>query len=290
MFRSVCIGLVAAVLWRLGAWPWSGYIGCGTSQPATLPNAVRIGLYEEFPTVQRLEKLNQVDFPVRLAIAASSRDEFLPIRETVEQTYPMVQEVFFWPLLSLEEGYYPGTWSNYDGIERLANESDGLPILWDLEWPREGHWYPVDWPENKIFLDRWLEERAEPVHVWRPHPYFGLDSRLLSMVGMHVDPLDYPLVYLHLDMYALGRGLPDMLLERVLRCGVEAYGEQFIPSFGVLNDQEGSDARFVPVETLKRYLRAARQAGVSEIWLFGANGINAEYLAAIRETLPVDPP
>ena len=64
--------------------------------------------------------------------------------------------------------------------------------------------------------------------------------------------------------------------------------QRFIPSLGVLDDQEGSASQFIPVDTLARYLAAARRAGVSEIWLFGVNGLNADYLAAIRAELPLD--
>lgn len=282
----VTIGASVGILIGLGALPWSTYIGCGVSQPDALPPTVRIGLYEEFPIPSRLEKLDQLDFPVRLAVAARSREEFLHLEATILQDYPQVQEVFFWPLLSPDEGYYPGSWSNGPAVERVAREADGLPTLWDLEWPRQGHWFPDDWLGNKAFLDKWLRERTTPVHIWRPHAYFGLNSRPLSLMGMHFDPRDYPMVYLHLDLYTLGQGLPDVLLERVLRCGVEAYGEQFIPSFGVLDDREGPRARFIPVETLSRYLSAARRAGVSEVWLFGANGLNADTLAAIWAALP----
>src|SRR5690349_6909990 len=48
-------------------WPWSAYAFCGRSQPAALPQTVRIGLYEEFPNPWRLAKLGQLDFPVTLA-------------------------------------------------------------------------------------------------------------------------------------------------------------------------------------------------------------------------------
>ncbi|MBN1312674.1 MAG: hypothetical protein JXB30_14755 [Anaerolineae bacterium] len=286
--QITCASLAIAFLWWLGALPWSAYTGCGAGHhPTPLPETVRIGFYEEFPTAQRLEKLDQLDFPVRLAVAATSREEFLQVRESIEENHPQVQEVLFWPLLSLEEGYYPGTWSSAEGIERIANDANGLSTLWDMEWPRQGHWFPGDQPDNRAFLDRWLRERTAPVHIWRPHPYFGLDSRLLSSVGMHFDPRDYPMVYLHLDLYTTRQGLPDALLERVLRCGVEAYGEHFIPSFGVIDDGEGPEAQFIPVETLRRYLSAARRAGVSEVWLFGANGLNAKHIAVIKETLPV---
>jgi hypothetical protein len=57
----------------------------------------------------------------------------------------------------------------------------------------------------------------------------------------------------------------------------------------VLDDGEGAANQFVPPETLRRNLRIARAAGVSEIWLFGVNGLNAAYLEAVREELPLEP-
>ncbi len=103
--------------------PWSAFAGCGTQVAAVLPETVAVGLYEEFPVAWRLDKLEQVDFPVKLAVAASSREEFMQLRESIEQTYPHVQETYFWGLLSPDEGYYPGNWSDADAVERLASES-----------------------------------------------------------------------------------------------------------------------------------------------------------------------
>ena len=67
---------LAGLLW-IGAVPWTTYGACGMSVPMSRPDTVRIGLYEEFPSAGRLDKLRQVDFPVSLAIAASSRAQFL---------------------------------------------------------------------------------------------------------------------------------------------------------------------------------------------------------------------
>ncbi len=43
------------------------------------------------------------------------------------------------------------------------------------------------------------------------------------------------------------------------------------------------------MDDLRRYLRAACEAGVGEVWLFGANGLNQDVLGALRATLPVGP-
>ena len=284
--------LVASLIeWRTGkrVFPWSAYAFCGNSIPEALPASIRIGLYEEFPVPWRLEKLRQVNFPVTLAVAATSQDDFLTLRDTILQTYPQVQEVYFWPLLTHEEGYYPGVWSDADAIQRVAKDAENLPTLWDSEVPLGRTQLSLsDWWRNRAFLDRWLRQRSEPVHIWRSHAVMGLDSLFLRLVGLHFDPREYPSVTLQLDLYTTGEGQPRDELAQMLRCGVETYGERFVPAFGVLNDGEGPEEIFVPPATLRRNLQLAREAGVAEIWLFGVNGLNDAYLTALRETLPVE--
>ena len=299
VFASFAPLLLAATLWFVASFyewrtgnrlfPWSAYSACSNSPPDKLPSTVRIGLYEEFPVPWRLDKLRQVDFPVTLAVAASSLDQFIELKTEILNTYPQVREVVFWPLLTKEEGYYPGAWSDANAVQRVAQEAEGLPTLWDLEMPAgQTSLLVQNWWRNKIFLEQWLRQRTAPVYIWRSHVLMGLDPLFLKLAAMHFDPADYPMVSLQLDLYTAGEGQPKDLLAQVLRCGVEAYGDRFIPSFGVLNDGQGPENIFVPVNTLKRNLQLARAAGVSEIWLFGANGLNAEYLAALKETLPLE--
>ena len=130
--------------------------------------------------------------------------------------------------------------------------------------------------------------RTEPVHIWRSHASMGLDPLFLRLVGMHFDPLDYPQVSLHLDLYNTGAGRPPEQMARIMRCGVERYGARFIPALGVLNDGAGRPDEFVPPPTLRRDLQLARAAGVSELWLFGVNGLNDEVVQMLRQTLPLE--
>ncbi len=277
--------------WLFGErfFPWSAYALCGNSKPDSLPATVRIGLYEEFPVPWRLDKLAQVDFPVTLALAAPSRAEFDELRDEVQQTYLQVRDVFYWPLLSKEEGYYPGPFSDANAVERVTVGTDDLPMLWDWELPIGTPYVSFqNWWRVRTLTDQWLNDRTEPTHIWRSHTSMGFDPLFLRLVGMHYDPLDYPNVYFHLNLYTTGEGSPQDETYRILRCGVEKYGKRFIPDFGSLNDGEGPAEIFVPVETLHRDLQLAREAGVSEIWLFGVNGLNADYLAALRETVPLE--
>jgi hypothetical protein len=300
VLRGVLVVLALALLW-LGAtmveWvggrrvlPWDPYASCGASTATTLPETIRIGLYEEFPDPWRLKQLSQVDFPITLAILAPSRAAFLERRAAILRDYPQVREVYFWPLLSDAEGYYPGTWSDAAAVERVAAEAADLPVLWDLEMPRDKTTISLrSWASNRAFLDRWLRDRSAPVHIWRSHNTMGLDPLFLHLIGMHFDPREYGALRLHLDLYETGSGLGKAQMARMLRCGVERYSERFIPSLGVLNDGEGPASIFVSTLTLRRDLQLARAAGVQEIWLFGVNGLNAEYLSVLRETLPLEP-
>lgn len=284
-----CIASIIEMAYGIRLMPYGAYPSCGDNPPQSLPETVKIGLYEEFPVPWRLDKLEQIDFPVSLAVTATSRAEFLQLRAEILETHPQVETVYFWPLLSKDEGYYPGAWSKAEGVRRLADNVEGLPTLWDLEMPLDFKGMsPVNWWRNRSFLSDWLNNREEPVHIWRQYASMGLNPRFLRLIGMHYDPIDYPAVTLHLDLYTTGAGLDNDELTRILRCGVERYGEQFIPSFGVLNDGEGDPDILIPPQTLERYLQAARAAGVHEIWLFGVNGINEEYLSILTRTIPVE--
>jgi hypothetical protein len=163
MRRGVLFLVILALVWvsaTMVEWiggrrilPWDPYASCGTSIPTALPNTVRIGLYEEFPDPWRLQQLKQVDFPITLAITAPSRATFMERRTTIMRQYPQVREVYFWPLLTEAEGYYPGTWSNAAAIERAATEAADLPVLWDLEMPRD---------KTTISLRSWARNRSLP--------------------------------------------------------------------------------------------------------------------------------
>lgn len=269
--------------------PWNAYGNCGYSKPQTLPTTVRIGLYEEFPVESRLRQLRFVPFPVTLAVAASSRSEFLELRTRIMREYSQVRDVYFWPLLSKDEGYYPGTWSSPDGVERIAREATDLPVLWDMEMPlKRLPSSPANTFTNRTFLNSWFLGRKQPVHIWRTHTTMGLDPLFLRLAGMHFDPLDYPEISLHLDLYMRDTAPPEAQTSRILRCGVERYGERFIPSFGMLDDGQGQKGEFVSPAILRHNLILAREAGVSQIWLFGVNGMNKSVVDILRETIPLE--
>lgn len=199
--------------------------------------------------------------------------------------------VTLWPILKKSEGYYPGSWSDTDAVERVAEESDGLPVLWDMELPLHGASFsPINWWHNRLFLDQWLRDRKQPVAIWRSYNSMGLNPLFLRLAGLHFDLEEYPEVSLHLDLYNTGSGIPAKRMKRIIRCGVEHHGKRFVPSLGVLDDGLGEKSEFTELETFKRDLKLAREAGVFEIGIFGVNGLTPKVIDAIHDTLPLQKP
>jgi hypothetical protein len=271
--------------------PWSAYTFCKNSPPEQLPDTIKVGLYEEFPVPGRLDNLRYLDFPVSLAVAAPSREAFMIISDTIHREYPMVHELYYWPTIPYEAGYYTGSWSDHIAVKKAINDTTGLPTMWDLEMPlglKATQLSLDNWWNNRHNIDNWLDRRKKPVHIWRSHTSMGLSPLFLWLLGMHFNPDDYDNLTLHLNLYSTGAGLPADEMARIIRCGVEEYEERFIPSLGVLNDGEGPESYFIPEKTFRRDLMLVRQAGVHEVWIFGVNGLNPRYINTIKEVLPVE--
>jgi len=183
---------------------------------------------------------------VTLALAAPSRQAFVDLRTTILQTYPQVRAVYFWPVLTSQEGYYPGAWSDPTAIQRLTADAVDLPLLWDNELPRGTKtWREVslqNWWANRTTLATFFAQHRQPIDIWRTHTSMGLNPAFLRLAALHFDPLDYPNLRLHLDLYSTGIGQDASEFTQIVRCGLERYGERFIPSLGVLDDGERPSA------------------------------------------------
>ncbi len=264
--------------------PFDPWANCGNTV-AVNPSKTRVGVYDENPDFRFWGKLREAEFIDSIAVAARTREEFLYYQSEIKKVAPNVK-VKFWALLPTGEGYFPGPFSDRKGVKRLISEVGELPVVWDSELPYNWNSFsPVNWYENKDLVDKWLKKRKERVDVWRSYDIMGPDPLFLRWAALHVDPNEYPNVYLHLDLYATGKGFSNERLMQILRCGVEKYGDKFIPSFGMLSTGKKSPETYITMDTLKRYLKIAQKAGVSEVWLHSLEGLNSETIAAIRESL-----
>ena len=74
-----------------------------------------------------------------------------------------MRAVYFWPLLTDAGGYYPGTWLDASAVERVAAEAADLPVLRDLEMPRDKTTiWRRSWASNRFYgrTTYWEQERG----------------------------------------------------------------------------------------------------------------------------------
>ncbi len=268
------------------------YAQCDTAKERELPQTVKVTFYEEFPNPWRLSKLQLVNFPFDIAVAAHSRKEFLSLQKEIHDNYPFAREIYYWPLIPLDQGYYPGALSDHKIISRTLNESHGLPILLDSEFKPGGPDISVEtiqnWWKNTEFIDQWIKDHPDQqIDVWRSHPTMGFHSPFLDLLGIHIDPNKYTNVSMHYNLYS-DNDLSNGQKENILCNGISEYGpEKFVPALGVLDD--GVDGgMFIPIDIFRHDLELARAAGVNRVAIFGVNGLNEEYVRAINETLPLE--
>ena len=97
-----------------------------------------ITLLEEFPIEENLSKLELLDFPVNIFVAANNIIEFNKIEEKIKK-YPFVKTVGYWPILSIEDGYWFSAFTKREGIKRIMKELEStntpFSVLWDAELP-----------------------------------------------------------------------------------------------------------------------------------------------------------
>ena len=103
---------------------------------------MKFGIYEEFPTEKNLGKLVHVDFPIDIIIASRNLNEFQNLERQIKYTNSSVQRVGYWPVLSLEEGYWMSPFSDRQALERVISEleerssqDERLLLKWDAELP-----------------------------------------------------------------------------------------------------------------------------------------------------------
>ncbi len=266
---------------------------------------MKFKLYEEFPNEESLSKLDYIDFPIDLVLAAKSLDEFENLENKVKKGN--VENVVYWPLLSKEEGYWPNVFSKKTALMRVINEINkskrNLEIVWDCEFGFERNESgnivigdTVKFKDNKELIRNFLKNRNRNIEITTveiPNYLFG-DS-LLGVFGLAFDPLEYytkknKMVYSSLRKYA-EKYIPKIsldekyyeLFKRELRNGVNKFGDKFSISLGCLSNGIIGNEPLMNMGELERELTIAKEEEINEVYLFRLNGINKEYSEVMKK-------
>lgn len=250
-----------------------------------------ITLFEEFPSDENFAKLELLDFPVNIFIAAHSISEFNEIEDKVKK-YSSVDTIGYWPTLEIEEGYWISAFSKREGIERIIKELKDverpLSVLWDAELPHlRKRLFLTELPRafgNRKIIQNFVAHPPENITLYvAENRSKGVFHKLILKIFAATFEPD--LKYNRIEM--LYGQLSREMLEKSLKVGTET-NENYFPAFGAIAEgiadsaRKGSWMRISP-QKLNEHLSIAKKLGIKKLFIYRLGGLNDEYLEVIRK-------
>ncbi len=250
---------------------------------------MQISFFEEFPTEQDLSKLSLLHFPVNLYLAAPDLPTFLAHQRQLEHHHN-IKDIFYWPVLTDQEGYWLSPFSKRSGLQRIFHELQGknIPLLWDAELPRSRLRYLTGIPffvSNRFLLQRFLQNYQGKIVTAEYSVEGTLARRFFQFLGIHFPPQTNKRKLAKMLYSSLHSSRTRSWMERHLHHGQEQYGKRFVVGLGLLAVGVGRHDRVISPEQLERDLELCQEAGVHEVILFRLGGLNKEYLKVISSFL-----
>lgn len=253
-------------------------------------DTLTITLVEEFPTEANLAKLELIDFPVNIFIAAESTWEFSQIEERLKK-YSNVELIGYWPVLKKEEGYWISAFSKRRAIERIIRELKGvnrpISVLWDAELPHlRRRLFLTELPRflgNRRIIQDFIAAPPTEVtlHVAENRRRGILYQLVLKFFGVTFGP---KLEYNRIEM--LYGQWDSELLKKFLKTG-EQLGGSYYPAFGLTAEGVGDRATeanwMLSPQKLDEQLSIAQDSGIKDVVIYRLGGLSEEYLEMIEK-------
>lgn len=250
---------------------------------------MRLGFFEEYPTEENLIKLRLVNFPTSLYLGCKSINEFIKLKRQIEKTYKGINQLVYWPLLRVEEGYWFSAFSKTEAIERVLNElkttQNSFPVLWDAELPiLNKKLFITSLPNvlgNRKLIHKTLLNQFEnhPLIV-AEFPKSGFGTWLSELCAA-----SFPFTQYHrLDMLysSMMQALDkEAYIRSVIKLNKRKY-KQYAVSFGLLGKGEGDPTPLITPGDLDRDLKIAKKENIEEVIIYRLGGLDKKYLEVLE--------
>ena len=244
---------------------------------------MRIGFFEEYPTKANLGKLQYVDFPTELIVAAPSLKEFLRIKKNINK-YRQVKKVIYWPVLKKSEGYWFSRFSDPKAMQRIITAVQAykkhIDIMWDLEFPIFDFWKPatyLNFFKTKKIMKQLLSLSSQRMLIATyPKTNSFLEFLLQSAQLRASRGQQIRMAYTSM----IGRAhhavkfLEHQLRDRPNMVGLGCIGQ------GILGIEP-----LISPEHLKRDLEFVKKHGVKKVFIYRLGGLDRQYISAIHQFL-----
>lgn len=261
---------------------------------------MKINFFEEYPTEENMAKLDMVDWPTTILVAASSLKEFESIRVSYSRKYPRIT-FGWWPIIA--GSYWISSFANPTDLDRLFAEiiskkqESELSILMDLELPLKKILYfknLLNIRKNKEKINKFFTEAPDYslkvytaeypapntlfLNLWR---FFGISP---AFSFQHTKLV---MCYSSMGVKFLGKKSWSKIQKFEKRFALSnsnrvGFGLGTIAS-GVL----GNEPVLSP-EELGKDIRWCKESGAEEVFVFRLGGLNKSYISAIKCSIMED--
>ena len=263
---------------------------------------MKISFYEEFPIQENLGKIELIDFPTKIIVAAKSLPEFYSIKDSVKKyKNKNIKEIIYWPIIKKEEGYWFSAFTKNSALKRIINElkqnKKPLRIMWDAELPfYKSQTLPyllnyIDYFKNrKIILDFFRNASKYNIKILTseyPIQSGFLRNFLFEIFLISFDPRVYKNKKIAMLYTSLLRNHPyvEKFLENQIHIGKKYFGEDFIVALGVIAKGINANEPVLRAKELERDLKIVKNMGLDEVIIYRLSGLNKEYVKVLRKFL-----
>lgn len=240
-----------------------------------------ISFFEEFPTKQNLDKINLINFPTKIYLASKSLDEFKKLKSTIKSKY--VKEIIYWPILSLDEGYWLSSFTKRSALLRVMKEAEKQTIMWDAENPVINEKlfitrFLIAWV-NKYTIRNFIYNQKKKIYIAEVRPLDGIKYQLMRFGSIGFTPNKY--IQIIKMQYPSMMPISDEEFKDYLKKAKQKYKENFIFALGVIAKGILGNEKILTAKQLDHYLNLSK--GIKEIIIFRLGGLNKEYLKVIKK-------
>lgn len=253
---------------------------------------MRINFFEEYPTLENLEKAKLIDFPSTIFLAAHSLEEFYKYKKNLLSINSKL-EVAYWPIVP--RTYWVSPFSYTDDLKNLFKDlrqnKESLTILIDLELPLLKHRFLFlkninKFLKNKKMIGNFLKEASSYNLNIVTAEYCPFNSLFLSIyrkLGISFNPIIFKNTICYMYYTSM---FPNKYIYRKmtnLLSSLKRNGNKNIElglgtiAVGVLGNEPN-----LPPKDLSRDLSFMKENNFETATIFRLSGFNEEYYEAIK--------
>ena len=251
---------------------------------------MRISFFEEYPTDDNLAKLKLLSFKTNLYIASESVHQFIDLKKKIHRQYKNVDEIIYWPILKVSEGYWISAFSKGNALKRILREinssKEAFSVLWDAELPLlNKKLYFTEAPNffrNRQLINKTLTNLNEkhPIIV-TAFPKSGISKVLHYLAGASFYSGGFS--YVDIIYTSLLKNIDkEDFLKKTIKKSKGSFKE-YIVSLGLIAGGVEGTAPLISKDDLLKELQFVESQGIKEVVIYRLGGLSKEYLSVIKK-------